>query len=66
MKNTQIDTLENLVDSMSIIGVLDALEDICYMKAGHLRENWQDETSAKHWEKRARQIAKAKTIRETI
>jgi hypothetical protein len=32
------------------------LERICHKKAENLRTHWQDETSAKLWEKAARQI----------
>lgn len=60
MKNEDLNKVEKLVDDLSVIGVLDCLEEVCNLKAQHLRENWQDEKSAKHWEKRAKQIAKAK------
>lgn len=62
MKSTDLAQLEQMVDKLSIIGVLDHLEEICYLKAQHLQENWQDRKSAKHWEKRAKQIQKAKIL----
>lgn len=45
------DTLEALIDHESIVSVLEALADIAYLKAEHVRENWQDETLGKAWDK---------------
>ncbi len=49
-------TLEGMIDRWTMVSVLDALVDICDGKAGHLRSNWQDETSARVWDYLARRI----------
>lgn len=41
--------VEKLVDGCTLFGVVEALQTICYEKADHLRSNWQDEASAKAW-----------------
>lgn len=53
--------LEQMIDrnELSLPYVLDLIEGICRAKAEHLRENWQDETSARTWERKARAIRKA-------
>jgi hypothetical protein len=45
------DELEELVDTNSLAEVLDALAQVCYEKAEHLRGNWQDRDTAAHWDK---------------
>lgn len=52
-------TLETLIDRNGLAAVLSALSQICSDKAEHLRSNWQDEASAKEWDKHSRRIAKA-------
>lgn len=44
-------TLEAMIDSVGLSTVLEMLETICIEKAEHLRSNWQDEHSAKQWQK---------------
>lgn len=60
------DELESLVDSHGLSGVLQALEEVCYAKAEHLRGNWQDEASAKSWEKAAKAINKAVGVANSV
>ncbi|MGB3636288.1 MAG: hypothetical protein WBA39_01655 [Rivularia sp. (in: cyanobacteria)] len=48
--------VEGLVDKLTLSTILEMLERICHKKAENLRTHWQDETSAKLWEKAARQI----------
>jgi hypothetical protein len=43
--------LERLIDTCSLAEVLVALDVICGDKADHLRTNWQDNTSARAWDK---------------
>lgn len=43
------DTLETLIDSNTLHDVIEALESVCYAKAGHIEENWQDATTAQPW-----------------
>ncbi|WP_427161275.1 hypothetical protein ACQFX9_06745 [Aliinostoc sp. HNIBRCY26] len=50
------DILEALIDKLTLSAILEMLERICHKKAENLRNHWQDETSAKLWEKAARQI----------
>ena len=45
------DELENLLDKMSVEGVINALAEICYEKEGHVMESWQDRTLASRWSK---------------
>ena len=39
--------LEGIVDRAGLRNVLFALEHICFAKANHLEDNWQDVASAK-------------------
>ncbi len=55
----QQESLEKMIDSGSLAGLLENLETVCHEKADHLRTNWQDETAAKAWEFVARRIATA-------
>ena len=45
--------LEALVDRFQLGTVLSALGDVCYDKAAHVQENWQDRAMAKAWERNA-------------
>jgi len=47
------DDLERMIDEHGLQAVLDALTDICWGKAEHLRTNWQDAASAKGWDRAA-------------
>jgi hypothetical protein len=48
--------LEGLVEQLTLAAILEMLERICHKKAENLRTHWNDEESAKLWEKAARQI----------
>lgn len=50
------ETLEQLVDTFGLADVLGMIQDICYGKAEHLRETWQDEEAAKEWEFHGNQV----------
>ncbi|HEY9801969.1 MAG TPA: hypothetical protein V6D25_16535 [Leptolyngbyaceae cyanobacterium] len=56
MHKEYMDALEELIDKLTLAAILEMLERICHKKAENLRTHWQDETSAKMWEKAARQI----------
>jgi len=60
MKLTSIekDALEQMIDRNCLTTILEALTDICYGKAEHLRSNWQDKGGAKLWEKDAKTLDK--------
>lgn len=55
------DELESIVDraDVGIGGVLLALAEVCAVKAAHLRHNWQDEASAREWDRAGRVLDKA-------
>ncbi|ABA24773.1 conserved hypothetical protein (plasmid) [Trichormus variabilis ATCC 29413] len=56
MTKQYMDYLESVVDQLTLAAVLEMLERICHKKAENLRTHWQDENSAKLWDKAARQI----------
>jgi hypothetical protein len=51
-----MEALEPLVDASCVGDVLLALARVCNEKAEHLRTNWQDAQTARHWDAVARQI----------
>jgi hypothetical protein len=55
----RVEALEALVDSETLGDVLIALHLVCLEKAEHLRCNWQDELTAKVWERAANAVRKA-------
>ncbi|MBE9213075.1 MAG: hypothetical protein HC836_27495 [Richelia sp. RM2_1_2] len=56
MHKEYIEVLEALIDKLTLSTVLEMLERICHKKAENLRTHWEDENSAKLWEKAARQV----------
>ena len=46
--------LESMVDTHGLLYVVQALENMCHEKAEHVRVNWQDNATAKAWERAAR------------
>lgn len=52
--------LESLIDGASLSTVLEDLIAVCRAKAEHLRANWQDESSARVWERDAAVLEKAR------
>jgi hypothetical protein len=56
MRREYMEVLESFIDKLTLAAVLEMLERICHKKAENLRNNWDDEASAKLWEKAARQI----------
>lgn len=55
------EALERMVDTFGMARTLDALNDICTLKAVHIAENWQDTTLAKAWDRAGRRIESAAT-----
>ncbi|MBK1988560.1 hypothetical protein A0J48_013605 [Sphaerospermopsis aphanizomenoides BCCUSP55] len=51
-----MNALEELVDKVTLGAILELLERICHKKAENLRTHWQDEETAKLWDKAAKQI----------
>lgn len=54
-----VETLEALVDGEDLSHVLIALNLVCVEKAEHIRCNWQDQQTAKVWDRAATAIRKA-------
>jgi hypothetical protein len=54
------ETLEKLIDAASLSCVMEDLIAICHAKADHLRSNWQDESTARVWERDAATLEKAR------
>ncbi|QNP28770.1 hypothetical protein [Cylindrospermopsis curvispora] len=54
--NEPTHAIEHLVDELTLAAVLEILERICHKKAENLRTHWDDEDTAKQWEKAAKQI----------
>lgn len=52
------ESLENYVDQFSLEAILNALSEICALKAQHLQEYWQDEELAKPWLRDSRKLDK--------
>ena len=52
------DEFEAMIDATTLQEVVEALAEIAFEKAAHLRENWQDERSAKVWEKAGERLNK--------
>lgn len=48
--NERLDTLEALVDRIGLADVVDLLAEVASAKADHIRENWQDEVTARTWD----------------
>ena len=52
------EALEAWVNVYSLEAILNALSNVCALKADHLRETWQDETAATSWLKDSRKLDK--------
>jgi len=48
-------------ESLTLAEVLQMLADTCREKAAHLRSEWQDEITARAWERAARSLDRAIT-----
>jgi hypothetical protein len=53
------DRLETAIDAAGLGMVLEILAGICNEKADHLRSNWQDERTAREWDRNARHLLQA-------
>ena len=51
--------IEDMIDRFETSSVLDAIADIAWNKASHVRETWNDHNLAALWETRARRIERA-------
>jgi len=48
--------IESIIDHKGIAAMLNAMANICHEKAQHIRENWQDDETAKVWDKNGSKI----------
>ena len=53
-----VDSLEAMIDASTLATVVDALAEVCYMKADHIRENWQDNITSRPWDIAAGKLVK--------
>lgn len=44
------EVLERQIDSVGLFEVLQAISEICYEKAEHVNDNWQDKDLARCWQ----------------
>lgn len=56
-----MERLEELLDQSDLASLILALARVCNEKAEHLRCNWQDEITAKVWDRAARKLDKFST-----
>jgi hypothetical protein len=49
LNQTELNTLEALIDAAGIEAVLQGLSEICGLKADHITHTWQDTILAKRW-----------------
>lgn len=59
MSNDIETILEQLINRHGLTHVVNTIAVICIKKAAHLREHWQDDTSAQVWEMDAATLTKA-------
>jgi hypothetical protein len=62
MKNEDLITLEKLVDHYGLHYVLDQLVYICYLKADHIMESYNDKGLAELWETDGKRLGKVKVL----
>ena len=53
MTRLELETLEGLLDTHGLAGLLCGLANLCRWKADHLRYNWQDDRTAALWDREA-------------
>jgi hypothetical protein len=49
LDQTELGSLEAMVDAAGIEAVVQGLSEICGLKADHIASNWQDAALAKRW-----------------
>ena len=55
------DQIEALIDAHGLYAVSQAIEQVCYAKASHLADHWQDSAAAKRWVKAGRAFDRTHT-----
>lgn len=61
LTSEQLEVLEHMVDASGVTGILQALVEICQLKAEHIHVNWQDDSLAQRWKQRASKLDKLAT-----
>ncbi len=54
--NEALDQIERLMDAWQVGGLLDLMAEVASAKADHIRENWQDEITARTWDEIATRL----------
>jgi hypothetical protein len=49
LNQSELDTLEALIDAAGIEAVIQGLSEICGLKADHIAHSWHDTILAKRW-----------------
>ena len=49
LNQSELNTLEAMVDAAGIEAVIQGLSEICGLKADHIAHSWQDTILAKRW-----------------
>jgi hypothetical protein len=55
------DALENLIDQHGLGTVVESIAEVARQKAEHIAVNWQDPAYARHWERAAKELDRART-----
>ena len=58
-----MEEIEDFIDQKGLGAVVGILVEICYLKAEHVRTNWQDEFLSRQWEKQGKEIDNLKFYR---
>lgn len=59
MKTHELADLEDMIDKYSLSEVLAELASICYDKAEHIRQSYDDRVTARTWEKAGARVISA-------
>lgn len=54
-----LEQVEQMVDEWGLSTVLQALRDVCVVKAAHVITNWDDQTQARAWDRAGTRIQHA-------
>jgi hypothetical protein len=53
------DWIERMIDNIGLEGLLATVSEICYLKAQHIEENWNDTALARAWSRAGQIVDKA-------
>jgi hypothetical protein len=53
--------LEDMIDTTSVVELIEAIAEICQDKEEHINVNWQDDKLARHWRDAARKLNEVST-----